>query len=411
MITKKVLILGSTGSIGLSTLDVLALNLDQYQVWGLTANTDDESIISQILKYQPQYVAMSDPLAAKKVNDFVKASSFKTIVLSGDEALAELAAHDDVDIVMAAIVGSAGLIPTLAAASAGKKILLANKEALVCAGHLFMDAVERGGAILMPVDSEHNAIFQCLPQSETRPDELTKQIRKVVLTGSGGPFRGWSKEQLQSVNPDQACAHPNWSMGRKISVDSATMMNKGLELIEACWLFDLGPNDIEIVLHPQSIVHSMVEYQDGSVLAQMGCPDMRTPIAHALSWPERINSGVDSLDFNCLNLNFEKPDFSSYPCLKIAIDCAQSMGAMPTILNAANEIAVGAFLNESITFLDIASVAETVLEKLSFREPESIDDVLAIDAEARRVAGAIVDIYKKSGKETPEKEARVFKVV
>lgn len=387
---KNVLILGSTGSIGLSTLDVLTLNSDQYRVWGLTANTDADAVIAQIRKYKPPYVAMSDSVAARKVFDVAKMEGFKTSVLSGPEELTELAAHNDVDIVMAAIVGSAGLLPTISAARAGKKVLLANKEALVCAGSLFMDAVQEGEALLMPVDSEHNAIFQCLPVS----GETEKQIRKVLLTGSGGPFRDWPFDQLCSVTPDQACAHPNWSMGRKISVDSATMMNKGLEFIEACWLFNLKPKNIEIVLHPQSVVHSMVEYMDGSVLAQMGCPDMRTPIAHALSWPDRIDSGVSSLDFNCLNLSFEKPDFNVYPCLKLAIDCAESMGSLPAILNAANEVAVDAFLNEQIKFLDIATITSNVLEKLSFREPESIDDVLNIDAEARRTALLAIDERK-----------------
>ena len=394
---KNVLILGSTGSIGLSTLDVLATNSHRYRVWAITANTDSDSVISQIHQYQPKYAAMSDEIAAKKVVSAVKQSGLKTIVLSGAEALSELAADAEVDIVMAAIVGSAGLLPTVAAARSGKKVLLANKEALVCAGQLFMDAVNEGGATLMPVDSEHNAIFQCLPHNE--PKKYSSQIKKILLTGSGGPFRGWNRDQLESVTVEQACAHPNWSMGRKISVDSATMMNKGLELIEACWLFSLKPADIEIVLHPQSVIHSMVEYQDGSVLAQMGCPDMRTPIAHALSWPERIESGVDSLDFSCLNLNFEKPELSIYPCLKIAVDCAKSMGAMPTILNAANEIAVNAFLNEDIAFLDIAAVTENVLGKLSFREPESIDDVLAIDTEARSKAAELIEQYNYSGKE------------
>ena len=383
---KKVLILGSTGSIGLSTLDVLKRHPDDYQVWGLTANTHADSMIEQIRAHNPVYVAMSDAMAAGNVFEWVKQENLKTSVLSGPEALVELAAHDEVDTVMAAIVGSAGLLPTLAAARAGKKVLLANKEALVCAGKLFMKAVQEGGALLMPVDSEHNAIFQCMPAA----NQVKQHISRVLLTGSGGPFRGWSLEQLVSVTPEQACAHPNWSMGRKISVDSATMMNKGLEFIEARWLFDLQPEDIEIVLHPQSVVHSMVEYKDGSVLAQMACPDMRTPIAHALSWPQRIESGVSSLDFTRLNLSFERPDFDAYPGLKLAIDCARSMGSLPAVLNAANEIAVDAFLNGKISFLDIASVSADVVNTMTFREPSSIEDVLDIDAEARQIAALMI---------------------
>ena len=387
---KRVLILGSTGSIGLNTLDVLLSNAGEFLIWGLTANTDADSAIDQVRQYQPRYLAMNDSAAAKKVADAIEGDGFKTSVLGGPRALAELAAHEEVDIVMAAIVGSAGLVPALAAAKAGKKVLLANKEALVCAGHLFMEAVEQGGGVLMPVDSEHNAIFQCLPVPE-KTKKPNGQIRRVLLTGSGGPFRGLDPDQLCAVTPDQACAHPNWSMGRKISVDSATMMNKGLEFIEARWLFDLSPEHIEIVLHPQSVVHSMVEYRDGSILAQMSCPDMRTPIAHALGWPERINSGVESLDFSALNLSFEKPDYAAYPCLRLAVSCAESMGASPAILNAANEVAVDAFLNENIAFTDISVVISKVLEKLSFREPESIDDVLHIDAEARRVTVSVID--------------------
>ena len=383
---KKVLILGSTGSIGLSTLDVLKRHPDDYQVWGLTANTHADLVIEQIRAHNPVYVAMSDAIAAGKVFEWVKQENLKTSVLSGPEALVELAAHDEVDTVMAAIVGSAGLLPTLAAARAGKKVLLANKEALVCAGKLFMQAVQEGGALLMPVDSEHNAIFQCMPAA----NQVKQHISRVLLTGSGGPFRGWSLDQLVSVTPEQACAHPNWSMGRKISVDSATMMNKGLEFIEACWLFDLEPENIEIVLHPQSIVHSMVEYKDGSVIAQMACPDMRTPIAHALSWPQRIESGVSSLDFTRLNLSFERPDFDAYPGLKLAIDCARSMGSLPAVLNAANEIAVDAFLNGKISFLDIASVSSDVVNTMTFREPSSIEDVLDIDAEARQIAALMI---------------------
>lgn len=388
---KNVLILGSSGSIGQSTLDVVGRHPDLYRVWAITANRNARSVIEQIRQYRPSYVVMADPAEAAAVVDFVREHAMATEVLSGAAALVELAVHSDVDIVMAAIVGAAGLLPTIAAAGAGKRLLLANKESIVCAGRLFMNAVAQGNALLMPVDSEHNAIFQCLPAPGS--PNAKGQIEKILLTGSGGPFRGWNPEQLESVTPDQACAHPNWSMGRKISVDSATMMNKGLEFIEASWLFDLPPNKIEILLHPQSIVHSMVEYQDGSVLAQMGNPDMRTAIAHALSWPERVHSGVASLDFSSLNLSFEKPDFTSYPCLQLAMTCADQMGASPAVLNAANEIAVAAFLNGEIGFLDISSICSDTLESLNLREPVSIDEVLSIDAEARATARQLITKY------------------
>lgn len=384
---KNLLILGSTGSIGLSTLDVISRNAKLYKAWGLTANSNAKLIIEQIRTYQPKYVAMADASAAKVVADFVLDSGIDTKVYSGAQALSELSASDEVDVVMAAIVGAAGLAPTIEAAKAGKRILLANKEALVCSGQLFMDAVEQGGAELMPVDSEHNAIFQCLPANKSGFNEQSNlSVKKILLTGSGGPFRGRSLDSLADVTPEQACAHPNWSMGRKISVDSATMMNKGLEFIEACWLFDTKPEDVDIVLHPQSVIHSMVQYVDGSVLAQMGNPDMRTPIAHALSWPERIESGVDNLDFSSLSLDFHKPDLSIYPCLSLALDCANILQSAPTILNAANEIAVEAFLNREIGFLDIAKIIDKTLGKSDFWEPTSIEEVLSIDFDARKLA-------------------------
>ena len=306
---KKVLILGSTGSIGLSTLDVLARNPDQFELWGITANSNSAQLLEQIRQYQPEYAVINDEVAALDISKKVKAEGIDTKVLTGAENLQELAGHDEVDIVMAAIVGAAGLLPTLKAVEAGKRVLLANKEALVCAGPLFMQAVSRSNALLMPVDSEHNAIFQCLPDGQYN----SAQIEKILLTASGGPFRGKSFQELSGVTPEQACAHPNWNMGQKISVDSATMMNKGLELIEACWLFGVSSDQIDIVLHPQSVVHSMVQYRDGSVIAQMGNPDMRTPIAHALSWPERTSSGVDILDFARLKLDFEEIDYLGYP--------------------------------------------------------------------------------------------------
>ena len=389
---KKVLILGSTGSIGLSTLDVLARNPDQFELWGITANSNSAQLLEQIRQFQPEYAVINDEVAALDISKKVKAEGIDTKVLTGAENLQELAGHDEVDIVMAAIVGAAGLLPTLKAVEAGKRVLLANKEALVCAGPLFMQAVSRSNALLMPVDSEHNAIFQCLPDGQYN----SAQIEKILLTASGGPFRGKSFQELTGVTPEQACAHPNWNMGQKISVDSATMMNKGLELIEACWLFGVSSDQIDIVLHPQSVVHSMVQYRDGSVIAQMGNPDMRTPIAHALSWPERTSSGVDILDFARLKLDFEGIDYSSYPCLALALDAAKSMGAMPVVLNAANEIAVDAFLLRQISFLEIAKIVEKTLNSTNFSEPVSIDEVIALDSEARVIAQSLIDTNQQT---------------
>jgi len=389
---KKVLILGSTGSIGLSTLDVLARNPDQFELWGITANSNSAQLLEQIRQFQPEYAVINDEVAALDISKKVKAEGIDTKVLTGAENLQELAGHDEVDIVMAAIVGAAGLLPTLKAVEAGKRVLLANKEALVCAGPLFMQAVSRSNALLMPVDSEHNAIFQCLPDGQYN----SAQIEKILLTASGGPFRGKSFQELSGVTPEQACAHPNWNMGQKISVDSATMMNKGLELIEACWLFGVSSDQIDIVLHPQSVVHSMVQYRDGSVIAQMGNPDMRTPIAHALSWPERTSSGVDILDFARLKLDFEGIDYSSYPCLALALDAAKSMGAMPVVLNAANEIAVDAFLLRQISFLEIAKIVEKTLNSTNFSEPVSIDEVIALDSEARVIAQSLIDTNQQT---------------
>jgi 1-deoxy-D-xylulose-5-phosphate reductoisomerase len=389
---KKVLILGSTGSIGLSTLDVLARNPDQFELWGITANINSAQLFEQIRQYRPKYAVLNDEVAALEISNKVKSEGIDTKVLAGAENLQALAGHVEVDIVMAAIVGAAGLLPTLKAVEAGKRVLLANKEALVCAGPLFMQAVSRSKASLMPVDSEHNAIFQCLPGGLYN----SAQIEKILLTASGGPFRGKSFQELSGVTPEQACAHPNWNMGQKISVDSATMMNKGLELIEACWLFGVASDQIDIVLHPQSVVHSMVQYRDGSVIAQMGNPDMRTPIAHALSWPERTTSGVDALDFARLKLDFEEIDYSSYPCLTLAIDAAKTMGAMPVVLNAANEIAVNAFLRRQISFLQIAKIVEKTLNSDNYPEPVSIDEVIALDSEARAIALSLIDTNQKT---------------
>ena len=383
---KQVLILGSTGSIGLSTIDVLMRNPDQFELWGITANNNSALLLEQIKQYRPKYAVLSDINAALEVSKIVQSEGGNTKVLAGAENLQELAGHDEVDIVMAAIVGAAGLLPTLKAVEAGKRVLLANKEALVCAGPLFMQAVSRSNALLMPVDSEHNAIFQCLPDGQYK----SAQVEKILLTASGGPFRGKSLQELSEVTPEQACAHPNWNMGQKISVDSATMMNKGLELIEACWLFGVSSDQIEIVLHPQSVVHSMVRYRDGSVIAQMGNPDMRTPIAHAISWPERTSAGVNALDFSQLKLDFEGVDLDSYPCLALAIDAATSMGAMPVVLNAANEIAVNAFLLGQISFTQIAKIVEKTLVAGNFSEPVSIGEVIALDSEARAIAQSLI---------------------
>ncbi|MFX4228571.1 MAG: 1-deoxy-D-xylulose-5-phosphate reductoisomerase [Porticoccaceae bacterium] len=384
---KQVLILGSTGSVGVNTLDVLARNPGHFGLWGITANVNSKLLVEQIRRYQPRYAALNDEKAALEVRKLVEAEGIRTSVLSGPMSLQELAEHDEVDIVMAAIVGAAGLLPTLKAVEASKRVLLANKEALVCAGPLFMQAVSRSNALLMPVDSEHNAIFQCLPDGKYD----ASQIERILLTGSGGPFRDKSLQELLEVTPEQACAHPNWDMGRKISVDSATMMNKGLELIEACWLFDVASDQIQIVLHRQSVIHSMIQYRDGSVIAQMGNPDMRTPIAQALGWPERLSAGVDALDFARLKLDFEEVDFSLYPCLSLAIEAAKVMGSMPIVLNAANEIAVNAFLVGRIGFLQIAEIVELTLNSANFPEPVSIEEVLAVDLEARSIAQSLID--------------------
>ena len=337
---KGITILGATGSIGVSTLDVLRRHPNDYRVVALTANRDVERLLTQCQEFKPDYAVMADNAAAKELAEQVNDAGLRTEVLAGAKNLEHVSALAETDYVMAAIVGAAGLLPTLAAARAGKRVLLANKEALVMSGHLFMQAVRENGAELLPIDSEHNAIFQCMPQ-DYRSGMDAKGVRRILLTGSGGPFRDTAPELLEAVTPEQAIAHPNWSMGRKISVDSATMMNKGLELIEACWLFDVGPDKVEIVVHKESVIHSMVDYMDGSVLAQLGNPDMRTPIAHALAWPERIDSGVDALDmFSVGQLNFERPDLERFPCLRLADEAIRAGGTASAILNAANEIAV-----------------------------------------------------------------------
>lgn len=392
---QSVTVLGSTGSIGVSTLDVIGRHPQRFAVYALTANTSIELIIPQIEAHRPRFAVMRDEQAAGQLQSALNARGISgTQVLAGEQGLQQVASDADVDTVMAAIVGSVGLAPTLAAVQAGKKVLLANKESLVMAGGLFMQAVEASDAVLLPIDSEHNAIFQCMPfpyQQGTRTGLAREGIRKILLTGSGGPFRQLPLGQLASVTPDQACAHPNWSMGRKISVDSATMMNKGLELVEACWLFDTGPECIDIVVHPQSVIHSMVEYNDGSMLAQLGNPDMRTPIAHALAFPERIESGVASLDIiSTARLDFEAPDYQRFPCLRLATEAVHKGGTAMAILNAANEVAVAAFLNQRIRFTDIPVIIEYVLSEMTIIEPRNLALVEQADAEARRMAARYI---------------------
>lgn len=380
----QVAVLGATGSIGLSTLDILQRHSNLYQVFALTGHKNSALMAKLVVQYAPEVVVMADAETCKAVADQCKQSN--TTFLHGPDALAQVAAANEVDIVMAAIVGAAGLKPTLAAVKASKKVLLANKEALVTAGQLFMDAVKTHKALLLPVDSEHNAIFQCLP-AEFDFANPSQGIEKILLTASGGPFRTWSLDQLKAATPAQACAHPNWDMGQKISVDSASLMNKGLELIEACWLFGVGADQVEVVVHPQSIIHSMVQYYDGSILAQMGQPDMRTPIANALAWPDRIHSGVAPLDFTQLSqLSFEAPDESRFVNLRLAREAFSEGHSAPVILNAANEIAVAAFLRGDIGFLDIALLNETLLNTLSPTKIDAIESVMSVDADARKAA-------------------------
>lgn len=390
---KGITVLGATGSIGVSTLDVLARHPLRYRVVALTANRQVERLLEQCLAHRPRYAVMVDEAAAERLAAGLRDKGCDTEVLSGVDGLEKVASLPEVDYVMAAIVGAAGLPPTLAAARHGKRVLLANKEALVMSGRLFMDEVRKHGAELLPIDSEHNAIFQCMP-SHFEQGLAAVGVRRILLTASGGPFRNTPLAALESVTPEQAVAHPNWSMGRKISVDSATMMNKGLEVIEACWLFNTSTANIQVVLHPQSVIHSMVEYADGSVLAQLGNPDMRTPIAHALAWPERIESGVGSLDmFAVAHLDFEAPDLARFPCLRLAGEAMDAGGTAPTILNAANEVAVEAFLNEQIGFTAIARVIEQTLEQMSVREADSLATIFDDDEAAREVAHRITQLY------------------
>jgi 1-deoxy-D-xylulose-5-phosphate reductoisomerase len=383
---QQITVLGATGSIGLSTLDVIARHPQRYQVFALSGFSRLAELEALCVLHRPRYAVVANATAAAKLRAALQSAGLATVVLEGEGGLCEVAAHPGVDAVMAAIVGAAGLKPTLAAVEAGKKVLLANKEALVMSGALFMQAVRKSGAVLLPIDSEHNAIFQCLPADYARGLNNVG-VRRILLTASGGPFRQTPLGDLQHVTPEQACAHPNWSMGRKISVDSASMMNKGLELIEACWLFDAPPSKVEVVIHPQSVIHSLVDYVDGSVLAQLGNPDMRTPISHALAWPERIDSGVQPLDlFAIARLDFLPPDEQRFPCLRLARQAAEASGTAPAMLNAANEVAVAAFLERRIRFPEIASMIDAVLNAQPAQPVDSLDAVLAADASARAQA-------------------------
>jgi 1-deoxy-D-xylulose-5-phosphate reductoisomerase len=386
-------LLGSTGSIGTSTLEVLALHPKRFQIFALTAQQNVSRMLAQCVTYAPRYVVMQNTQAAEELARRLKAHNIDTQVLSGNADLAWVASHPEVDYVMAGIVGAAGLLPTLAAAQAGKRILLANKEALVMAGHLFMQTLHRHHATLLPVDSEHSAIFQSLP-ADFKVGHSPAGVKKIVLTASGGAFRDWPLEALVTATPAQACAHPNWQMGNKITVDSATMMNKGLEVIEAHWLFGMPATQIETVLHPQSILHSWVEYLDGSLIAQLGQPDMRTPIAYALSWPERISAGVESLDLCQIGqLDFKPLSLTHYPCLELAYAALRRGGTASTSLNAANEIAVQAFLAEKIRFTDIFKVVETCLEQVSVHDSDTLENIMAADKRAREESMQIIEKF------------------
>ncbi len=392
MTQQWVTVLGSTGSIGQSTLDVISRHPERYAVYALTANRQVQTLLTQCLEHKPNYAVMVDEQAAAELAILLKNAQATTKVLSGTQALVEVSEAPSVDQVMAAIVGAAGLLPTLAAAQAGKRVLLANKEALVMSGKLFMDAVKQNGAQLLPIDSEHNAIFQSLPSDYDEKGFANSGARKILLTASGGPFRGCSSQQLSDITPAQAVKHPNWSMGQKISVDSATLMNKGLELIEACWLFDVTPDQVQVVVHPESVIHSMVQYNDGSVIAQMGNPDMRTPIAYGMAWPERIDSGVASLDFFALQqLNFEAPDHTVFPALTLAAQAFNQGGTAPAVLNAANEVAVEAFLQEQIGFDVIPSLIQRTLQAHNVQSADTIDSILQADQWARRFCKDLMD--------------------
>ena len=387
MTIKHVTILGSTGSIGVNTLDVIRAHPDRFKVAALTAGKQVDRLARQCAEFKPVIAVVADADGAARLKQILLDLKINTQVLYGPQALVSAVTDSGCDTVMAAIVGAAGLVPTLAAAKAGKRVLLANKEALVMSGNLFMQAMKQGGGELLPIDSEHNAIFQCLPPQFSKTPNPSLGVEELWLTASGGPFRNTPLEQLGGITPDQACAHPNWVMGRKISVDSATMMNKGLEVIEAFWLFGLPLEKIKVLIHPQSVVHSMVRYRDGSVIAQLGQPDMRTPIAYGLAWPERIDAGVAQLNLTQLAaLSFTEPDLAHFPCLSLAFAAAKAGGTAPTVLNAANEIAVAAFLSEGMPYLHIPSVVERTLNAMPVSDADSIEYILDIDIQARKVA-------------------------
>jgi len=391
MPVRQVAILGSTGSIGVNTLDVIRAHPDRFRVVALTAAKQIERLAEQCIEFRPAIAVVADATGAARLSQLLTDKHIKTQVLFGPEALVTAVTDSACDTVMAAIVGAAGLVPTLAAAQAGKRVLLANKEALVMSGNLFMQAMKAGGGELLPIDSEHNAIFQCLPAQFTKTPAEHLGVEELWLTASGGPFRDIPIADLAAITPEQACAHPNWVMGRKISVDSATMMNKGLEVIEAFWLFGLPLEKIKVLIHPQSVVHSMVRYRDGSVLAQMGQPDMRTPIAFGLAWPDRIDAGVAQLNLTQLaGLSFSEPNFSQFPCLSLAFAAANAGGTAPAVLNAANEIAVAAFLDEGLPYLQIAEVVESTLNAVPSVSADSLEIILGADAKARQIANDFI---------------------
>jgi len=396
MPVRQVAILGSTGSIGVNTLDVIRAHPDRFQVVALTAAKQIERLAEQCIEFRPAIAVVADAIGAARLSQLLIDKHIKTQVLFGPEALVTAVTDSACDTVMAAIVGAAGLVPTLAAAQAGKRVLLANKEALVMSGNLFMQAMKAGGGELLPIDSEHNAIFQCLPAQFTKTPAEHLGVEELWLTASGGPFRDIPIADLAAITPAQACAHPNWVMGRKISVDSATMMNKGLEVIEAFWLFGLPLEKIKVLIHPQSVVHSMVRYRDGSVLAQMGQPDMRTPIAFGLAWPDRIDAGVAQLNLTQLaGLSFSEPNFSQFPCLSLAFAAANAGGTAPAVLNAANEIAVAAFLDEGLPYLQIAEVVESTLNAVPSVSADSLEIILGADAKARQIANDFIRNIKR----------------
>jgi len=393
---RLITVLGSTGSIGVNTLDVIRAHPDRFQVAALTAGKQVDCLAEQCIEFKPAIAVVSEASDAVRLEKLLLESNIKTQVLYGPQALVTAVTDSGCDTVMAAIVGAAGLVPTLAAAKAGKRVLLANKEALVMSGNLFIQAMKDGGGELLPIDSEHNAIYQCLPNEITKAPHSNHGVEELWLTASGGPFRNTPLDQLASITPDQACAHPNWVMGRKISVDSATMMNKGLEVIEAFWLFGLPLEKIKVLIHPQSVVHSMVRYRDGSVLAQLGQPDMRTPIAYGLAWPERIEAGVAPLNLTQLaSLHFSEPELARFPCLALAFAAAKAGGTAPTVLNAANEVAVAAFLDAGLHYLQIPAVVEKTLNAIALTNADSLEDILSTDAQARKVAREFIQVLQK----------------